>query len=504
MARIKYYNSVTGAWEYADGPGGCQPVRSDAMPAYWTDYLEGKLQSIRDKIVEGGANTDCFMYFTDHHIGCMNNLDNANNTRHIIDYVRKHTPIQNVFFGGDILNTTAAQTHEHVMNWLWKFHDDYISDRGVHPVIGNHEISTQYDTSGNHITYDEAYSILFRDVEKTTDTGKKLYYFVDNPSQKIRYIVLDTESEAISGNKEQLQWFIHALESLESGWTAVLFAHHFSDATAYDNPTNPIITQIAGDYNHRVSGSSDAAAWDFTFAKGVAACLICGHIHLDGSGVNNGIHVIHVTTDCGANADNAANDNDAGGNRTAGDISEQAVDLFFINTKEHTIDTIRLGFGEDRSWTYEVEPTVVDIMENAEVIIGAPGSVLSDGTLNYYYENNQPQATLNPMMFYADAGSTLHVSLSDYSTYRYIVYMYSCDESAKDADFSVTEGTSKRFGVTGERVYNHNDVWFAEDAALEIEEPRLIALMFKNTGYTTLSAEDTAAIKGLLSITVTP
>lgn len=59
-----------------------------------------------------------------------------------------------------------------------------------------------------------------------------------------------------------------------------------------------------------------------------------------------------MTTDAGADIYNAKNDNDAGGNRKAGDVSEQSVDVFFINTEARTIETVRLGYGENRSWTY--------------------------------------------------------------------------------------------------------------------------------------------------------
>lgn len=475
---------------------------ADRMPDYWQAYLEEKLPAIRAQIAAEGADTEVFAYFTDHHIGCVNNLDNANNTRHIIDFLRRHTPIQKVFFGGDILNTTASQTHDHVLRWLWAFHDDYIR-RGVYPVIGNHEISTQYDTSGNHISFDEAYAILFREAEHTADTGKKLYYFVDNPSQKIRYIVLDTESEAIGSNTAQLRWFTETLGSMDDGWTAVMFAHNFSDVSGYDTPDNPVITQIAGTYNSRSSGSAGDVAWDFSGGKGTVACLICGHIHLDGSGVNNGIQVINVTTDCGANVYNAAPDNANGANRHAGDVSEQAVELFFVNTAANTINTIRLGYGEDREWNYGSGSQTVNPFDEAAVILGSLGEI-TDSTpgLNYYYASGIKQATLNPVFFYVEAGNTLKVSLSDYSGYRFAVHRYSCDESDRDTDFTVTEGTSKFFDVTSAKVYDSG--WQNTDFTLQIEEACAVALLFRNTAYSALTDADTAAIALLLNTTITP
>lgn len=327
-------------------------MNADKMPDYWKSYLDGKLPDIRNKLVSAGVASDSFLYFTDHHIGGLDIKINANNTKHIIDYVREHTPVQRAFFGGDVLCTMTGQTHEQAMKWLWAFHDDYLVERGVLPVIGNHESNTPYNTTGDRVTIDETYTTLFKNAERQVDTDGHFYYLLDNASQKIRYIVLDTESSTIGTNTEQLQWFIDALSDMESDWTAVLFSHIFTESSEFSNPKNPIITQIAGSYNTRGSGSGSGVSWDFASGKGTVACLICGHNHFDSSGTNNGILVVNVTTDCGANASQAGNDIAAGGNRKAGDISEQAVDFFIINTSNHTIETVRLGYGVDRSWVY--------------------------------------------------------------------------------------------------------------------------------------------------------
>jgi hypothetical protein len=322
------------------------------MPEYWQNYLDSKLPDIRNAIASAGVASDGFLYFTDHHIGGMEIATNANNTKYIIDYIRKHTPIQRTIHGGDVLSTMTGQAHEHVVRWLWEFHDDYIAERGVLPVVGNHDSITQYNTNGDKVTASEAYAALFKNAEQYVNTNGRFFYSFDNESQKVRYIVLDTESTSLATNTVQLQWFVDVLSKMESGWTAVLFSHNFADVDDYENPTNPIITQIAGDYNNRSNGEGSGVSWDFASASGTVACLICGHHHFDASGENNGILVINVTTDCGKNASQSSNDINAGGVRKAGDISEHAVDLFIINTEDRTIKTIRLGYGQDRSWAY--------------------------------------------------------------------------------------------------------------------------------------------------------
>ena len=323
------------------------------MPSYWREYLDSRLPAIRNQIIVGGGNTEGFIYFTDSHIGVKNQVDNDNNTRHIIDYVRQHTPISKTIYGGDIINTTAGQTLDEALYWMWLFHDIYIADRGVFPVVGNHEVETNYDTAGSVLSYAQTYSILFSGLEDRVNTQRKFYYHFDNPSQKVRYMIVDTESQSLDGNKEQLQWVIDSLNELEEGWVTVIFVHGFSGVNGYYWPTNPIFTNILESYKNGTSGNNGTLSWDFTNRSGDIACVICGDEHFDGSGLTkNGVLVIHVTTDAGASKDNAAQDNAAGGNRHRGDISEQAVDLFFINTAQKTINTIRLGYGADRSWTY--------------------------------------------------------------------------------------------------------------------------------------------------------
>lgn len=143
----------------------------------------------------------------------------------------------------------------------------------------------------------------------------------------------------------------------------------------------------------------------------------------------------------------------------------------------------------------------VNLMENASVAVGAPGLITENvPNLSYYTEAAYSRATLNPLYFYAESG-TLNVSLSDYSVYQFTVYCYSCDESAKDVDFSFTEGTIKYFEMNSSKVYESG--WKTADFSLEINGTCLIALMFRRQDDANLDSADTAQIKTLLTATVT-
>lgn len=348
---------VSGMETRLDGSG-------DYMPGYWAEHLKERLGPIREKLLAAGGSGGAFLYFTDHHLGSGESAyANAGNTRFLLDYIRAHTPIRRIFHGGDVLNTVSGQTREQALRWLWEFHDEYIAGRGVLSVLGNHECErTAYNTDGDAITAAEARAALFGPAAEETGVSGRAYYHADDAAGKLRYIVLDTESGDFRTDYDQLEWYAGALQSMEEGWTAVLLPHSWfagagaEEATVIDR--NRRITEMAAACNGRERyGVSDmengavvyANGWDFTEAKGTVACLISGHVHFDHAAETDGILCISVTTDCGADLWNAAYD---GETRAAGTVAEQAVEVFFVDPAARRVETVRLGYGRDRSWSY--------------------------------------------------------------------------------------------------------------------------------------------------------
>ena len=76
--------------------------------------------------------------------------------------------------------------------------------------------------------------------------------------------------------------------------------------------------------------------------------LICGHVHRDYS-VNSSGNIRIISTVCDANSTSANAYNDL--ERTTGTYKEQAIDIFFVDTENNTIETVRIGAGEDRSFS---------------------------------------------------------------------------------------------------------------------------------------------------------
>lgn len=172
-----------------------------------------------------------------------------------------------------------------------------------------------------------------------------LYGYADNPAQKIRYLYLDTGApDAASMSTAEVNWMKSKLLELSSGWYAVIFAHQFwtntsaSSTPALDANGTKIINALTDIYETMV---------------GKVACVVAGHAHRDISMVTDmGFPVIATTCDTSYNASNWDPDNPT---RTAGTTTEQAFDIYYVNTDAKTIDVIRIGAGDttsDRHFTF--------------------------------------------------------------------------------------------------------------------------------------------------------
>ena len=102
------------------------------------------------------------------------------------------------------------------------------------------------------------------------------------------------------------------------------------------------------DYNTRQNGTYYNCTWDFRNSQAECMALICGHVHRDYS-VNSSGNIRIISTVCDANSTSANAYNDL--ERTTGTYKEQAIDIFFVDTENNTIETVRIGAGEDRSFS---------------------------------------------------------------------------------------------------------------------------------------------------------
>jgi hypothetical protein len=160
----------------------------------------------------------------------------------------------------------------------------------------------------------------------------------DNKAQKIRYIQFFYTAD--SGYRDDVATALtRALQSTESGWTVVLMSHAYWTI----NNGEIIVSQGATNYANLITGLIDDIDADFPL-------WICGHIHTDmtttiSSSGGKTVRIISTTTDSTAQ-------NPSSPAMTPGTTTEQAFDVYQIDTTNKTINIVRVGAGNSRSYTY--------------------------------------------------------------------------------------------------------------------------------------------------------
>lgn len=167
---------------------------------------------------------------------------------------------------------------------------------------------------------------------------------------------IDNSDYTFTGDTAQVQWFIDTLTSTPENYTVLVFAHILfspnSDSSAELQKVNSanFAARMMDFYNERQHGHDYNCIWDFSNASAKCAAFISGHTHRDYSSETSNCHIPLIATVCDANGTSANVFNNL--DRTTGTVNEQAIDIFFVNTETNTIETIRIGAGSDRSFSF--------------------------------------------------------------------------------------------------------------------------------------------------------
>lgn len=328
-------------------------IKNEDLPLYWKTYLDNKINDINDSIYLIGNHGDYFAWFTDYHVPL-----NAGYTVKICNYIKENTRLEKVIFGGDIL--TINDTKDVAVDMISDFVEEFKTINGK-ILIGNHEYNRYTELVDDYLTADYLYPLITKQYETDpiVNLQSNMYYYVDNSAQKIRYIYLNTNYSATQFLIDLTQqiWLVDTLNDVNEGWYVVLFTHMFygsvnADFTLTKDLIGERIQLLCEAFQTRGSGSDEwggrTITYDFTNAKGSMACVITGHTHNDYHEQANGFPIIA----CVCDAYQGSSQNPAYP-RTRGTYTEQAIDLFFIDTIAKTINTIRIGSGNDRTFVFD-------------------------------------------------------------------------------------------------------------------------------------------------------
>lgn len=295
-------------------------------PYYFKDsYLNGKVETILQKMEAGNGNYDAFIFCTDQHW-----RSNAKQSPKLINYITERLCVPRMFMGGDYEDGVSFSAY---MAYRQAYNGE------IYNILGNHEyMDGQISDEGawsRRVNTDATFFACLNGCMTNAvfgDVGRN-YYYVDNTVQKMRYIILSifTDESAVDFSSAQQTWFANTALNLPSGYTAIVFAHHIASV---DHETGALTFPA---YDQTICNIVDAYS-----GNGEIACLIGGHTHFDGLGATSGGIPVFVTS-CDKNIPYSQGGEEYLADRVTGTIDEQVFDVFIINKTTKKVTAVRVG-----------------------------------------------------------------------------------------------------------------------------------------------------------------
>ena len=330
----------------------------DIVPEYYEQHIENKLGTINNI-----STADVqFIFVTDYHYGT---YDNTHTARPLLTKIVKGTKAMIVFNGGDTWtrgtadSTSLEQSKSRVIAGIDETIPNSYCD--FFYVLGNHDTGLDYKVSdGQTITYGPEFTTkeLQRIIGGNITDHAVIYdpcsygnaYYFDY-GDNIRFIVTNVGETSVGGleNADQIRLFmINALLSLGNRKAIIISHIYFSSVDQTVNTDAQKIASIITAYNARSTYTyKTSQVADFSDCTGTVAAFVAGHLHKDIQSIlSDGTPVFAVTST------NAGAGRTQGENRVNGTISENAFDVFSIDTTNHMVYATRIGYGSDRQASF--------------------------------------------------------------------------------------------------------------------------------------------------------
>lgn len=314
-------------------------------PSYYNSHIEDKITQYQN--IKYYTDSDSFIFLTDMHF-----KDNAMNAVGLINGIAKNTDLRKVFSGGDVVYAygTTEECKDNAIKNI-KYFNKLKDNIDFCAVRGNHDFTIKHnptDTTGYTAPYDLAYNSVMSSVTDKAIKTDKLYYCLDNKAKKIRYVFVDTndggtylENDAwglkYGLSENQLNWLKNIALNVEEDWSVLVVGHIpcVVEIEGYHSNLDTL-ANILKDYKNKRN--------EFADYKGEFIAYICGHNHKDMDTLSD--NTVFISTGCDACIKNDIFD------RTYGTTREQLFDIFIIDKTNRKIKTIRVGSGNNRTFSY--------------------------------------------------------------------------------------------------------------------------------------------------------
>lgn len=304
----------------------------DTVPSYWQTHLDTRVSEIRAAMAAAGFNKSAFLWYSDSHFSY-----NYKQSPMLLKYLHKHTNINKTIFGGDIVDTESANASD--MSYLWEWRDAIRDLPNHHSVPGNHDDGNTVDNR-----WDDAYIYAFlQAAEETPDVVRGnagLYYYIDVPTEKTRYLYLDTATADgnINNDTVEQQWLKDTLVSTPGGWHIVAAAHIWR---TYDSNYADTGWSYGGKYCLDQFDAYNARTGIYASCTGKVELCIGGHTHVDADHYSTG-GIPVILTECDGRSVRS------GLSCTSGTISEASVNAIVVDYTAGVVNVIRVGRGSSR------------------------------------------------------------------------------------------------------------------------------------------------------------
>lgn len=346
-----------------DGADGASGTVADTVPYYWQSALETGAEAINTAILEAGYNKSAFLFYSDAHWNYGSQMSPT-----LLKYLYENTGMNRTFFGGDIVNNEADDYD--TMKYLWDWRKQLKDLPNHHSVVGNHDDG---NTTNNLFTEQYVYGYLLS-AEETPDMVRGdsgLYYYVDSPAEKTRYLCLDTAFKGVDTAQEN--FITEALKSTPSGWHIVVVSHIWYQPDYNQGSVRPIpiagldsnaskVITLLDNYNARNGAFSGCGAK-------VEFC-IGGHVHIDYvNKTPGGIPIILVETDSqhvrSTLTYTARTTTEAAVNGIVADYTEKQLTVVRVGRGNSFTVDLTNGTSAELPEVSEPEPTYVNALDEA-------------------------------------------------------------------------------------------------------------------------------------------
>ena len=307
------------------------------IPSYYEEEIETKIQDIINKKSTDESKSDSFVFITDTHF-----LDNRLHSPALIKKITKETGIDFIVNGGDIVSSAdfideVEEAENQIKMWKSLIGGEYI-------IRGNHDHDVL--SNGSLIITDESfYNLCVKRNDSNPVFSGQLYYHIDHPSSKIRYIFMDSGDSTITAlDNKQLQWLEDRLTELSSEWSVVIFQHiAILERLSIEGIADTSLSKFGLTLNNAILEAK-------AHMKAELVAVVCGHSHRDSSLIKDGTLFVSTTCDHAGIGNNPYDSSYP--TRTLDSVLEQAFDVCTIDKSSKKIFFTRIGAGNDREFTY--------------------------------------------------------------------------------------------------------------------------------------------------------